>query len=123
MPKHRICSKRHRRQLGKADPSEETPFVVDGQFTYWFTWTCSAKHRTLFTLGKVFAGFNGEDEEIALKFKGVLPSQIMEKYKEILSSCPSPEEIAETFQGRISEKYDQFVPGKFTDCGISEEVY
>jgi ATP-dependent Lhr-like helicase len=90
----------------------ENPFVVDGAHTYWFTWTGSAKHRTLFTLGKEFAGLHVEDEEIALKFKGVSPSQILEKYKEILVSCPSPEEIAEKFQGRTNEKYDQFVPEK-----------
>ena len=88
----------------------ENPFVVDGAHTYWFTWTGSAKHRTLFTLGKEFSGLHVEDEEIALKFKGVSPSQIMEKYKEMFASCPSPEEIAEKFQGRTSEKYDQFVP-------------
>jgi len=88
----------------------ENPFVVDGSHTFWFTWTGSAKHRTLFTLGREFAGFQVEDEEIALKFKGVSPSQILEKYKEMLASCPSPEEIAEKFKGRTSEKYDQFVP-------------
>lgn len=88
----------------------DTSFVVDGPFTYWFTWTGSAKHRTLFTLGKEFAGLHVEDEEIALKFKGVSPSTILEKYKEMLASCPSPEKIAEKFQGRMSEKYDQFVP-------------
>ncbi|MDP2797130.1 MAG: DEAD/DEAH box helicase [Methanoregula sp.] len=88
----------------------ENPFVVDGAHTYWFTWTGSAKHRTLFTLGKEFAGLHVEDEEIALKFKGVSPSQILEKYKEMLASCPAPEEIAEKFKARTSEKYDQFVP-------------
>lgn len=85
-------------------------FVVDGAYTYWFTWTGSARHRTLFTLGKEFAGLHVEDEEIALKFKGISPSHILEKYQEILASSPSPEEIAEKFQGRTSEKYDQFVP-------------
>lgn len=88
----------------------ENPFVIDGVYTYWFTWTGSAKHRTLFTLGKEFAKIHVEDEEIALKFKGVSPSEILEKYKEILASCPSPEEIAEKFKGRTSEKYDQYVP-------------
>jgi ATP-dependent Lhr-like helicase len=88
----------------------KNPFVVDGVHTYWFTWTGSAKHRTLFTLGKEFAKLHVEDEEIALKFKGVSQSDILEKYKEMLASCPSPEEIAEKFQGRTSEKYDQFVP-------------
>jgi ATP-dependent helicase Lhr and Lhr-like helicase len=86
------------------------PFVVDGPFTYWFTWTGSAKHRTLFTLGKEFAGLHVEDEEIALKFKGISPSQIREKFKEMLASCPSPEQIADKFQARTNEKYDQFVP-------------
>jgi ATP-dependent helicase Lhr and Lhr-like helicase len=88
----------------------ENPFVIEGAYTYWFTWTGSAKHRTLFTLGKEFAGFHVECEEIALKFKGVTKSQILEKYKEMLASCPSPDEIAEKFKGRTSEKYDQFVP-------------
>lgn len=88
----------------------ENPFVVEGAHTYWFTWTGSAKHRTLFTLGKEFAGLHVEDEEIALKFKGVSPSQILEKYKEMLASCPAPEEIAEKFKAQTSEKYDQFVP-------------
>jgi ATP-dependent Lhr-like helicase len=85
-------------------------FVVDGAHTYWFTWTGSAKHRTLFTLGREFGRLNVEDEEIALKFKGVTPSQIQEKYKQILATCPSPVEIAEKFQGRSMEKYDQYVP-------------
>lgn len=97
-------------QAAKSVNLSETSFVVDGSFTYWFTWTSSAKHRTLFTLGKEFAGFHVEDEEIALKFKGVSPSQILEKYKEILKSCPTPEEIAAKFQCRTNEKYDQFVP-------------
>ncbi|WP_321505944.1 DEAD/DEAH box helicase [uncultured Methanoregula sp.] len=86
------------------------PFVVDGAFTYWFTWTGSAKHRTLFTLGREFGGMKVEDEEIALKFKGVSPAQILEKYRALVENCPSPEEIAEKFQGRTSEKYDQYVP-------------
>jgi hypothetical protein len=88
----------------------ENPFVIEGVHTYWFTWTGSAKHRTLFTLGKEFAKLHVEDEEIALKFKGVSPSEILEKYKEMLALPPSPEEIAEKFQGRSREKYDQFVP-------------
>jgi ATP-dependent Lhr-like helicase len=88
----------------------ENSFVVDGTHTYWFTWTGSAKHRALFTLGKEFAGLQVEDEEIALKFKGSSASHILEKYKEMLASCPSPEEIAKKFQSRTSEKYDQFVP-------------
>ena len=105
-----------------------TPFVVDGAHTYWFTWTGSAKHRTLFTLGREFAGLNVEDEEIALKFKGVTASQIQEKYKKILATCPSPFEIAGKFQGRSMEKYDQYVPEnlqiaayakRYIDTGVS----
>jgi ATP-dependent Lhr-like helicase len=106
----------------------ENPFVVEGAHTYWFTWTGSAKHRTLFTLGKEFAGLHVEDEEIALKFKGVSPSQILVKYKEMLASCPSPEEIAEKFKARTSEKYDLFLPEnlqiavyakRYIDTGVS----
>ncbi|MFA4860676.1 DEAD/DEAH box helicase [Methanoregula sp.] len=88
----------------------ENPFVVEGVHTYWFTWTGSAKHRTLLTLGKEFTGLHVEDEEIALKFKGASPVQIIETYKEMLESCPSPVEIAGKFKGRTREKYDQFVP-------------
>jgi len=88
----------------------ENQFVVDGSHTYWFTWTSSAKHRTLFILGTEFAGLHVDCEKIALKFKGVSPSQILEKYKKVLASCPSPEEIAEKCKCRTSEKYDQFVP-------------
>lgn len=101
---------REAQQAAREAGLSASPFVVDGAHTYWFTWTGSAKHRTLFTLGKEFAGLHVEDEEIALKFYGVSPSQILGIYKEILASCPSPEEIAEKFQGRTSEKYDQFVP-------------
>lgn len=85
-------------------------FVVEGSYTYWFTWTGSAQHRTLFILGKVFGGLNVEYNEIALKFKGVTPSQILEFYKKILEECPTPEEIAEKVEGRTYEKYDQYVP-------------
>ena len=101
----------------------KNPFVVDGNFTYWFTWTGSAKHRTLFTLGKEFVGLHVEDEEIALKFKGVAPSQILEKYKTMLAACPSPVEIAEKFQGRTSEKYESIRTGESSDCGVCEEIY
>ena len=87
-----------------------TSFVVDGGYTYWFTWTGSSKHRTLFTLGREFGKLNVEDEEIALKFKDLTPAQIKEKYKKILATCPSPVEIAGKFQGRTMEKYDQYIP-------------
>jgi ATP-dependent Lhr-like helicase len=107
---HAQAMLREAQNAARAAGLAENPFVIDGVHTYWFTWTGSAKHRTLFTLGKEFAKLHVEDEEIALKFKGVSPSEILDKYKEMLASCPSPEEIAEKFQGRTSEKYDQFVP-------------
>ncbi|MFA5197895.1 MAG: DEAD/DEAH box helicase, partial [Patescibacteria group bacterium] len=85
-------------------------FVVEGSYTYWFTWTGSAQHRTLFILGKEYGGLKVEDYEIALKFKGVTPSQILEFYKKILENCPTAEEIAEKVEGHTYEKYDQYVP-------------
>jgi len=88
------------------------PFVIDGPYTYWFTWTGSAKHRTLYILGKAFGELNVEDLGIALKFKGVTPSQIRKVYRTLLENCPSQIDIAEKFHGRTSEKYEQYVPEK-----------
>lgn len=85
-------------------------FVVVGSDTYWFTWTGSAKHRTLFILGKAFGGLDVEDLEIALKFKGVTPSQIQKIYRTLLENCPSSQEIAEKNPGSTCEKYDHYVP-------------
>jgi len=85
-------------------------FVIDGPYTYWFSWTGSAKHRTLYILGKAFGGLDVEDLEIALKFKGVSPSQIQDIYHSLLENCPSPEEIAAKIQGNSTEKYDRYVP-------------
>jgi ATP-dependent Lhr-like helicase len=98
-------------------------FVVDGAHTYWFTWTGSAKHRTLFILGKVFGGLDVEDQEIALKFKGVTPLQIQEVYKSLLENCPSPIDIAEKFQALTNEKYDQYVPEKLQIAAFAKKYF
>ena len=85
-------------------------FVIDGPYTYWFTWTGSAKHRTLYILGKAFGRLDIEDLEIALKFKGVSPSQIQDIYHSLLENCPSDEEIAATIRNISNEKYDRYLP-------------
>ncbi len=84
-------------------------FVIDGPNTYWFTWTGSAKHRSLYILGKAFGGLDVEDLEIALKFKGVSPSQIQDIYHSLLENCPSAEEIAAKIQNISNEKYDRYL--------------
>jgi len=86
------------------------PFVEDGEYTYWFTWTSSAKHRALYLLGKYFGELKVEDLEIALKFKRVSPAEIQKIYGRILEQCPSPEEIAGKNPSSTNEKYDRFVP-------------
>jgi ATP-dependent helicase Lhr and Lhr-like helicase len=96
-------------------------FVIDGPYTYWFTWTGSAKHRTLYILGKAFGELNVEDLEIALKFKGVSPSQIQTIYHSLLENCPSAEEIAATIQNISSEKYDQYLSKNLLIAGFAKK--
>jgi len=97
------------------------PFVVDGTHTYWFTWTGGAKHRTLYILGKMFGELNVVDCEIALKFKGVSPTQIQKIYRTLLENCPSPQEIAEKNMGSTCEKYDQFVPTNLKNLAYAKK--
>ena len=85
-------------------------FIMDGEDTYWFTWTGAAKHRTLLFLGKAYGEVKVEDYGIALKFKKMTPLQIQETYKKIFENCPSPKEIAEKVRGIPTEKYDRFLP-------------
>ena len=86
------------------------PFVIQGVHTYWFTWTSSAKHRTLYDLGKYYGELKVENLEIALKFKDVSPEEILTIYQRLLKNCPTPEDIAKKDPGSTNEKYDRFVP-------------
>jgi len=88
----------------------ETNIIQIGQDTYWFTWTGSAKHRTLLALGEFFGDLKVEDELIALKFYGVNPLDLKNTYKKIVENMPSEYEIAEKFSNREYEKYDKYLP-------------
>ena len=63
----------------------------------------------LYILGKAFGGLDVEGSEIALKFKGVSPSQIQDIYHSLLENCPSAEEIAAKIQNISNEKYDRYL--------------
>ena len=85
-------------------------FVQDGNDTFWFTWTGSAKQRTLLALGQYFAGLKVEDHHIAIKFQGITPEDISGCYRNLSDRMPSAYEIAEKFSNRVFEKYDQYLP-------------
>lgn len=85
-------------------------FVEDGSDTYWFTWTGSARHRTLFLLGKEFAGLKVTDCYPALKFSNKTENEILEIYEKLLQDCPKPIEIASKMGGFFHEKYERFLP-------------
>ncbi len=91
---------------------KNSSFIQDGKVTYWFTWTGSAKHRTLLALGKSFAGLKVEDDHhhIALIFSGITPDEIKKIYKNLLTNMPTSYEIAEKFSNRVFEKYDGYLP-------------
>ena len=67
------------------------------------------QNTVLYILGKAFGGLDVEDLEIALKFKGVSPSQIQDIYHSLLENCPSAEEIAAKIQNISNEKYDRYL--------------
>ena len=90
----------------------KTTLIQDGKDTYWFTWTSSAKHRTLLALGQFFAGLKVEDKHIAIKFFEKNPDEIKKIYKDFLNTIPSAYEIAEKFSNRVFEKYDSYLPEK-----------
>ncbi len=89
---------------------KNSSFIQDGKDTYWFTWTGSAKHRTLLALGQYFAGLKVEDHHIAIKFFGITPDEIKKFYQNFLQTTPSAYEIAEKFSNRVFEKYDGYLP-------------
>lgn len=89
----------------------ESNFFTDHGDTYWFTWTGSAKQRTLLVIGREYCGFDIEDDhEIALKFLKTTPSEIQDGFNKIFSKPPSELEIAGKFKNLIQEKYDRYLP-------------
>jgi len=85
-------------------------FLQEGADTWWFTWTGSAKHRTILALGHYFADLKTEDHTIAIKFSGITPERVKQEYYKIFAEMPSSFEIAEKFSNRIFEKYDEYLP-------------
>lgn len=81
-----------------------------GNDTYWFTWTGSAKHRTIMALGQFFGGLKIEDLGITLKYYGITPKELKKVYNEISKNMPSTFEIAEKFPNREYEKFDKYLP-------------
>ena len=84
--------------------------IEEGKNTYWFTWTGSARHRTLLALGQFFGDLKVDDQNIAIKFIGITSKEIMATYRILLESIPTDYEIAERFSNRVFEKYDGYLP-------------
>ncbi len=87
-----------------------TNFVIDGEDIYWFTWTGTAKNRTLKKVGEIIKGYNIEDYDIALKISGVKVEDVIKFYSDLPDNMPSLIEIAQHIGDLIHEKYDPFVP-------------
>ncbi|WP_440950645.1 DEAD/DEAH box helicase [Methanosphaerula subterraneus] len=85
-------------------------YVVDGKDIFWFTWTGTAKNRTLAKIGAQYGGFDIEDCEIALKFSGAKIENVIKFFSGIEENMPSLLEIAQNIGNLEHEKYDRFVP-------------
>jgi len=106
-------------------------YVVDGKDIFWFTWTGTAKNRTLAKIGKLYGGFDIEDCEIALKFSGAKIENVIKFFSGIEENMPSLLEIAQNIGNLEYEKYDRFVPEdllayayatKYLDSDIKEII-
>lgn len=88
-------------------------YLVDGETVYWFTWTGTAKNRTLAKIGAISKGFDvdySNNHDIALKFTGASIEEIKKFYRNLSENMPPLIEIANNIEDLIHEKYDQYVP-------------
>lgn len=88
--------------------------------TFWFPWAGSAVLRTLRILGSCYGGFDVEDKDIALFFKGAVPDKVMKFYADILSDCPQKTEIAQNYGDLTREKYDRYIPESLLVTGFAK---
>lgn len=87
-------------------------YICDGKDIYWFTWTGTAKNRSLATIGKIIGGFNIEIYDIALKISNSHIEDVVNFYSELPENMPSLIEIAKSIGDLEHEKYDRFVPNE-----------
>lgn len=92
--------------------------VLNG--TYWFPWAGSAALRTLMILGSCWGGFDVLERGIALFYQRASPDRVMNFYTDILSTCPSKNEIAQKYGDLVREKYDSYVPETLLVKGFAE---
>jgi len=96
-------------------------FVTNSEYTYWFTWTGSSQHNTLYALGKYFLKFDIVDRNyIALKIKNKTPDEIIEAYSNLKENIPNIFDIAKWGHIMSSEKYDCYLP---SDLLIKSNAY
>lgn len=110
-------------------------YLVDGKDVYWFTWTGSARNRTLLKLWAMYGEYQIEDCGIALKISNTTLEEMRIFYSEITENMPSLEEISEKVGDLEHEKYDRFVPDELlvsayamrfldnlSDCNYNKDV-
>jgi len=85
-------------------------YLVDGNDIYWFTWTGTARNRTLLKLWAMYGEYQIEDCGIALKISNTTLEEMGDFYSEISENMPSLYEISEKVGDLVHEKYDRFVP-------------
>lgn len=107
-------------------------YVVDGKDVYWFTWTGTAKNRTIAKIGFISKGFDIDytnNYDMALKFSGSDLEDIIDFYSDLPENMPSLIEISQKIGDLVHEKYDQYIPDvllassyavKYLDSDIKE---
>ncbi|PWR72558.1 DEAD/DEAH box helicase [Methanospirillum lacunae] len=86
-------------------------FVTNSDYTYWFTWTGSSQHNTLYTLGKYFLNLDIMDRNhIAFKIKNKTPNEIIEAYSSLIDNTPDIYDIVKKGEIMGREKYDHYLP-------------
>jgi ATP-dependent Lhr-like helicase len=90
-----------------------TDFIIDGEDVYWFTWTGTAKNRTLAKMGEILMGFEVDyttNHDMAIKFTGTSIEEIINFYESLPENMPNIIDISQNIGDLVHEKYDQYVP-------------
>lgn len=90
-----------------------TDFIIDGEDVYWFTWTGTAKNRTLAKMGEILMGFKVDyttNHDMAIKFTGTSIEEIINFYESLPENMPNIIDISQNIGDLVHEKYDQYVP-------------
>lgn len=90
-------------------------YVIDGKDVYWFTWTGTAKNRTIAKIGNISKGFDIDyvnNGDMALKFTDASIEDIINFCSDLSEDLPSLNEISQKIGDLFHEKYDQYVPSE-----------